>query len=287
MKYLTYIYDGVEAYGVAINGNVYKMKDINPAAPCSLVGFIESGIKTPDNDTVLHMGAKPVPLADVKVLAPIPYPRREIICLGRNYLDHVNEIKTDPNRTVPEIPVYFGKRAYPANSPGGRIPLHTGVTEQIDYEVELAAVVGKQCENVAEADAFDYIFGYTIINDVSARDLQTRHNQWYLGKSLAGYCPMGPYIADKNEIPDPGNVNITSRVNGETRQKSNTRMMIFPIAFCISQLSRGFTLLPGDIVATGTPAGVGHGFDPPRHLKQGDVVECEADGVGVLTNYVG
>jgi len=287
MKYLTYIYNGDETYGAVIKGNVYKMRDIIPNAPGSLAEFIERGVTIPDEINILNMGARSVPLADVVIKAPIPYPRREIICLGRNYLDHVNEIKTDPNRTAPETPVYFGKRAHPANDPGGRIPLHTGVTDQIDYEAELAVIIGKKCEDITEADAFGHIFGYTLINDVTARDLQVKHNQWYLGKSLAGFCPMGPFIADKNEIPDPQNINISSRVNGETRQKSNTRLMIFSVAFCISQLSRGFTLLPGDILATGTPAGVGHGFDPPRHLKKGDAVECEADGVGVLLNFVG
>jgi len=289
MKYATYITRGVLTYGVLTGDYLYPMDAVLSDAPPDLIGFIESGIKLPSETEISARGVTPIPLNDVTLKAPIPYPRRDVICLGKNYQDHIDEIKSTalPGGGRPALPVYFGKRACPANDPEGVIPAHDGVTSQLDYEVELAVVIGKPCADIDEADAHKYIFGYTLINDVTARDVQKGHNQWYYGKGFAGCCPMGPVIADTAAMPDASNLNICSRVNGEPRQNGHTSQMIFTVPYVISQLSRGLRLLPGDIIATGTPAGVGHGFDPPKHLRRGDVVECEADVIGVLRNYVG
>ena len=289
MKYLTFEYAGRETYGALHNEKIYPAREIfGGGSPGTLAGFIERGM-TIDAAAIKRSDATPLAMSDIKLKAPIPSPRREIICLGKNYLDHVNEIKSTAPKGggVPSAPVYFGKSARSVIGGGEIIPTHENVSSMLDYEAELAVVIGKECVDINDEDAFEYIFGYTVLNDVTARDLQARHGQWYLGKSLAGFCPVGPVIADKNEIPFPDRLNIRSYVNGELRQDSNTGAMIFGIPFIISQLSRGFGLFPGDIIATGTPAGVGHGFDPPKNLRRGDVVECEIEKIGRLTNTVG
>ena len=286
MKYVSFKFNGFDSYGALHKEMIYPAREIFPDAPENLVGFIESGNSITEDD-IKKSGACPIEQSAVKILAPIPRPVREIICLGKNYADHANEVKATSSGDIPAHPVYFSKSAFSVIGNGDFIPTHDDVTKQIDYESELAVVIGKKCVNVPEENALEYIFGYTIINDITARDLQTKHGQWYLGKGLRGFCPMGPVIADKNEIKNPCDLKIKSRVNGETRQDSNTRNLIFNIAFIISQLSRGFYLYPGDIIATGTPAGVGHGFNPPKNLSRGDIVECEVEKIGVLTNTIG
>jgi 2-keto-4-pentenoate hydratase/2-oxohepta-3-ene-1,7-dioic acid hydratase in catechol pathway len=164
--------------------------------------------------------------------------------------------------------------------------LHKDVTKEVDYEVELGVIIGKTCKNVTEAEVKDYIFGYTIINDITARDLQRKHVQWLRGKSLDTFCPMGPILVTKDEIEDHSNLKISLKINDEIRQSSNTSKMIFSIEKIISELSNGITLLPGDVIATGTPEGVGMGFVPPKYLKEGDVVTCAVESIGELTNYV-
>ena len=173
-----------------------------------------------------------------------------------------------------------------AGKPDGVIPRHAGLTDRLDYEAELAVVLGKAARDVKAADAADYIFGYTVLNDVSARDLQTGHKQWYFGKSLDGFTPMGPVLVTADEIAYPPALEITSRVNGELRQKSNTALLITSIGQILEELTGGMTLLPGTIIATGTPAGVGMGFDPPRFLQSGDTVECAIEGIGTLCSTV-
>jgi len=227
-------------------------------------------------------------LADVELMAPIPYPIRNIICLGLNYSDHATELKDSfgKQRKEPEAPVYFGKMANEIIGPGGFICKHTGVTETIDYEVELVAVIGKGGTNIKPEDAFDHIFGYTIMNDVTARDLQHRHTQWVKGKSLDTFTAMGPVIVHRSQFNDPPELDLSCAVNGEIRQSSNTRNLIFDLPYVISDLSKGFTLKPGDMIATGTPAGVGMGFEPPRYLQPGDTVTCTIEGIGTLENRV-
>ena len=230
-----------------------------------------------------------IPLGDVRLEAPIPHPKHGILCAGLNYASHAVEIAKSFGREykAPEHATYFIKRVDRAVGPGGDIPSHSGITQKLDYEVELAVIIGKLCKNVDKQSAPNYIFGYTVSNDVSARDLQNeRGAQWTLGKILDGSAPMGPWIVTRDEIPFPPALRISSRVNREPRQDSNTSDFIFDIPYIISELSQGITLEPGDIIMTGTPSGVGLGLTPPKFLRPGDVVECEIEGIGILKNQV-
>ena len=228
-------------------------------------------------------------LSDVELLAPIPRPRQDVLCLGMNYLAHAEEAvrySADAFRKERPVAVYFSKRVSEAGKPDGLIPRHAGLTDRLDYEAELAVVLGRTARDVKAADAADCIFGYTVLNDVSARDLQTGHKQWYFGKSLDGATPMGPVLVTADEIAYPPALEITCRVNGELRQQSNTSLLITSIGQILEELTAGMTLLPGTIIATGTPAGVGMGFDPPKFLQSGDVVECAIEGIGTLRSTV-
>jgi 2-keto-4-pentenoate hydratase/2-oxohepta-3-ene-1,7-dioic acid hydratase in catechol pathway len=219
------------------------------------------------------------PQKRVRLLAPIGTPGRNVFCLGRNYADHAAE----RGAAVPEHPVYFTKPDTAVVGPGDDV-IHHAVTKELDYEVELAVVIGAGGRDIARDGALGHVFGYTIINDVTARDLQKRHNQWFKGKSLDTFCPMGPVLVTADEIPDPQALAISMRVNGQLRQQSHTSKMIFPVAQCIEVLSLGMTLLPGDIIATGTPDGVGAATG--NFLKAGDRMEAEVEGIGVLANKV-
>lgn len=229
-----------------------------------------------------------VELNTVKISAPIPQPKRNVICLGLNYRDHVEESKRTLGSQIkmPEAPVYFGKMASEIIGPMGEVNSHAGVTSEIDYEVELAVIIGKEGINIPIDEVENYIFGYSILNDFSARDLQKKHAQWIKGKSLDTFTTMGPYIVHKSQIPFPVHLNLSCRVNDEIRQNSNTDNLIFDIPYIISDLSKGLTLKPGDIIATGTPAGVGMGFNPPKYLKSGDVVTCSIEKIGELVNKI-
>lgn len=234
-------------------------------------------------------GAPTVAMADVKLLAPIPTPKQDVICLGMNYLDHAIESAAYHKQSFDRdhnIPVYFSKRVHQAVAPKGDILRHAGLVERLDYEVELAVVLGKDAFHVAPEDVEQYIFGYTVINDVSARMLQTRHKQFYFGKSLDGFTPMGPCIVTADEIAYPPTLGISSKVNGEARQNSNTDQLMTTITDMIVELSRGMTLTAGTILITGTPAGVGMGFHPPQFLDVGDVVECTIESIGTICNTV-
>jgi 2-keto-4-pentenoate hydratase/2-oxohepta-3-ene-1,7-dioic acid hydratase in catechol pathway len=219
------------------------------------------------------------PQKRVRLLAPIPSPSRNIFCLGRNYADHAAE----RGAAAPEHPVYFTKPATSVVGPGDDV-VHHAITKELDYEVELAVVIGVGGRDVARADALKHVFGYTIVNDVTARDLQKRHQQWFKGKSLDTFCPMGPVLVTADEVPDPQGLAISLRVNGQLRQSSHTSKMIFPVAQCIEVLSQGMTLLPGDVIATGTPEGVGAATG--NFLKAGDRIEAEVELIGVLHSKV-
>lgn len=219
------------------------------------------------------------PLKRVRLLAPIPHPARNIFCLGRNYADHAAE----RGAAVPEHPVYFTKPGTAVVGPGDEV-VHHAVTSELDYEVELAVVIGTAGRDISRGDALKHVFGYTIINDVTARDLQKRHAQWFKGKSLDTFCPMGPMLVTADEIPNPQALSIALRVNGQVRQSSNTGKMIFPVDQCVEVLSIAMTLLPGDIIATGTPDGVGAATG--NFLKAGDRMEAEIEKIGVLANRV-
>ena len=220
--------------------------------------------------------------------APISRPAKNVICLGLNYSSHVKESAQARGREVkiPEHPVFFTKAPTAVNGPFDPIPWDPAITAQVDYEVELGVVIGIGGKNIARANALDHVFGYTVINDVSARDLQVRHLQWFKGKSLDGFCPMGPVVVTADEFGDPQNKNIGTRVNGVQKQNSTTANMIFPVDVIIETLSKGMMLEPGDVIATGTPEGVGLGRTPQEFLNDGDMVETEVEGIGVLRNQV-
>jgi 2-keto-4-pentenoate hydratase/2-oxohepta-3-ene-1,7-dioic acid hydratase in catechol pathway len=231
-----------------------------------------------------------LPLSSVKLLAPIPSPRRNIFCVGKNYRDHAREFAGSgyeagavKGAEIDEYPAVFTKPASTVVGPGATVSLHKHVTSAVDYEVELTLVIGKAGRDIPKDKAFDHIWGYTIINDVTARDRQRNHKQWFLGKALDTFCPMGPWITTADEV-DAENLDVKCWVNGELRQNANTRDLIFDIRTLVSTISSGLTLVPGDLIATGTPAGVGLGFDPPKFLEAGDEVSMSITGLGTLTN---
>jgi 2-keto-4-pentenoate hydratase/2-oxohepta-3-ene-1,7-dioic acid hydratase in catechol pathway len=221
-----------------------------------------------------------VALGDVKLLAPVTNPNK-VIAIGLNYLDHIRE----SNAQTPKIPIMFTKYTSSIIGDGDTIHWDPNETAKVDWEVELAVVIGKRAYRISEESVFDYVVGYTVCNDVSARDLQSeRGDQWIRGKSMDTFCPLGPCIVTKDEIADPHNLKLRTLVNGQTMQDSNTSELLFKIPHLVSYLSRAFTLLPGDVIITGTPPGVGMGKKPPIFLKHGDVVSVEIDGIGKLTN---
>ncbi|MGZ3646130.1 MAG: fumarylacetoacetate hydrolase family protein [Ktedonobacteraceae bacterium] len=227
-------------------------------------------------------------LSDIQLAAPIPRPRKNLMCLGWNYADHAKEtaLIRGQDTKAPEYPVIFTKAPTTINSPYGNIVIDPKVSVEVDWEVELAVIIGNGGKNISEEDAMSHVFGYTVLNDVTARDLQSRHKQFFKGKSIDGYCPMGPWIVTADEINDPQQLEVRLRVNGITKQEGNTSMMVFPIRTIIAILSQGMTLEPGDIIATGTPSGVGFARNPPEFLKAGDVMETEVEGIGILRNVV-
>lgn len=232
-------------------------------------------------------------LGDAEILAPIDHPRRNIFCVGKNYHAHAEEFSKSgfdssakPDEHIPEAPVVFTKPYSTIIPTGATIPSHPNVTSQLDYEAEVGVVIGKGGSSIRKADAMDHVFGYTIINDVTARDLQKKHKQWFLAKSLDGFCPMGPYIVTADTL-DGQSLDVKCWVNDELRQDANTEQLIFDIPTLIETLSAGITLQPGDVIATGTPAGVGIGFTPPKFVKTGDVIRIQVEGIGTLENTVG
>ena len=238
---------------------------------------------------LLDLVSDKINVEETETLAPIPNPKQDIICLGINYMAHAEEAARYEKEAFGgdrPFAVYFSKRANECVATEGNIPSYPELVDSLDYECELAVIIGKNAKNVSEENAFDYVFGYTILNDVSARNLQTRHKQWYFGKSLDGFCPMGPDIITEDEFDRPPVLTIQSYINGELRQNSNTGLLIFDIPHVISELSQGTTLKAGTIISMGTPAGVGMGFQPPKFLKKGDVIECRIEKIGSLKNYV-
>jgi 2-keto-4-pentenoate hydratase/2-oxohepta-3-ene-1,7-dioic acid hydratase in catechol pathway len=223
-------------------------------------------------------------LEEVQLLAPIPRPSKNVFCIGKNYRDHAIEMGSEAD--IPENIMVFSKAPTAVIGHGEGIPSHSKVTDQLDYEGELAVVIGKTGTGITKEEAMDYVFGYTIINDITARDLQQKHKQFLLGKSLDGTCPMGPWIVHHSDIPNPESLMIETKVNGEVRQKGNTSDFIFDIRTTIAELSKGMTLEAGDIIATGTPAGVGKGMKPPVFLKAGDTIEITIEGIGTLRNEI-
>ena len=239
----------------------------------------------------LPPAAESVPLSAVSLAAPVPRPHRNIFCVGKNYHEHAHEFAASgfdssaAKGAVPDAPIVFSKLPETVVPNGAPIKIDADVTSAVDYEAELAVIIGKAGRNIAPADALDYVWGYSIVNDVTARDLQGRHSQWLIGKSQDSFCPMGPWAVTADEI-DLSDTPVRCWVNDELRQDSNTSLLIFDVPTIIAAISNGITLQPGDVIATGTPAGVGIGFDPPRYLTPGDRVRIEIGGIGVLENPV-
>jgi len=235
--------------------------------------------------------AETIPLGEVSLQAPVPRPRRNIFCVGKNYHEHAHEFaqsgfdSSAAKGAVPEAPIVFSKLPETAIPAGAPIGIDASVTTAVDYEAELAVIIGKGGRNIQAADALDHVWGYTIVNDVTARDLQGKHSQWLIGKSQDSFCPMGPWAVTADEI-DLSDTAVRCWVNDELRQESNTKLLIFDVPTIIAAISNGVTLKPGDVIATGTPAGVGIGFKPPKYLVPGDRVRIEIDGIGVLENPV-
>jgi 2-keto-4-pentenoate hydratase/2-oxohepta-3-ene-1,7-dioic acid hydratase in catechol pathway len=229
-----------------------------------------------------------LPLASVALQAPIPKPRRNVFCVGRNYMDHVAEgdrTRGITNSEVPKYPQFFTKAADCVIAPDAKVPTHEGVTKWLDYEVELVAIIGTAGRDIPKEKALEHVYGWTIGNDVTGRDLQRRHGQWFKGKSLDRSCPLGPVIVPAADL-SAADLAIGLKINGEQRQSSRTSKMIFDVPEIIHQLSSGFTLLPGDVIMTGTPEGVGYAMQPPQTLKAGDVMELTIEGIGTLTNTI-
>ncbi len=286
MKLLTYLHDNHPTPALLRGEEIVALSSIAPdilslidAGPAALAAARDYAATAPAALT----------LAEARLLAPIPAPRRNVICLGKNYAEHARESYEARGEQVitTEYPVIFTKATTTINGPYDDIPTDDAVSAQMDYEAELAFIIGRPARHVARADAMNYVFGYTVLNDVTARDLQTAHKQFHIGKSLDGCCPIGPWIVTADAIPDPHALRITCHVNGELRQDSAGEVMTFDIPAMIEILSRTMTLLPGDIIATGTPSGVGFARKPPVFLRPGDVVECAIDGIGAIRNTIG
>ncbi len=300
MYFCNYIYKGTECLGVLtedgqqvvpisdlllkITGksDIQNLKDMFGNCTVNIPTF-----KLELANYIATSGDKIIPLNEVELTAPIST-YNDILCLGKNYAAHAKELGGSifDDTSIPQYPIYFTKRANSVQDPEGAVYYDPEFTTQLDYEAELAVIIGKEARNIEKEDVEEYIFGYTIINDISARDVQHQHKQWFRGKSYETYCPMGPYILHASAVEFPPKLNITCRVNGEVRQQDNTSSMIFDIPTVVSELSKTFTLKPGDVISTGTPAGVGMGFDPPKFLTPGDVVECEIEKIGILRNKI-
>ena len=292
MKLVTFESGGRRRIGVMETED--KIADVaaaDPSLPTDMLPLIAgwAPLSSRLRDAVAR--APRVRLADVTLKAPLPRPPRNIFCVGKNYHEHAKEFASSgfdatAKEVVPDAPVVFTKPPSGVIGPGEPIPSHLDPTSSVDYEGELSVVIGTGGRAIRRADALSHVFGYTIINDVTARTLQQKHRQWVLGKGIDGFCPMGPAILTADEVPDPTVLRLRTWINGELRQDAPLSDLIFDIPTLIETISAGITLEPGDVIATGTPAGVGIGFSPPKFLKPGDRVRIEVSGIGVLENPV-
>ncbi|QHE60957.1 FAA hydrolase family protein [Rossellomorea vietnamensis] len=285
MKFVSYAVEGNETYGVEVEGRIIDLAGVDEL-PGDLLQGIEAGedfLKRAEAVLREKGGALPSFRKDeVQWLSPIPRVKRNIMCVGKNYREHAIEMGGEQD--IPKNIMIFTKATHTVIGHRETVLHHDDITEELDYEGELAVIIGRKGRGISPEEAMDHVFGYSILNDITARDLQKKHGQFFIGKSLDTTCPMGPFLVTKDEVDDPQNLSIITKVNGEIRQSSNTGQMIFSIPTIISTLSKGMTLLPGDVIATGTPSGVGKGYNPPRFLRKGDVVEIEIEGLGILTN---
>ena len=269
----------------ALPGSLVDLVRQGPAAWRRLSDFLEATLSAPS--TASRHG-RAYPVGEIRLHAPIPRPAKNVFCVGRNYLSHIEEGARAQGRTakVSSVPVFFTKPPTSVIGPYDDIPWDRAVTQQVDWEVELGVVIGVGGRNIPRSAALDHVFGYTVINDVSARDLQHSHVQFFKGKSLDGFCPMGPVVVTADQFRDPQAAPLSLRVNDIVKQRGNTRDMIFPIDQLIESLSHGLTLEAGDILATGTPDGVGFARTPPEFLRVGDIMETEVEGIGTMRNRI-
>lgn len=297
MKLLSFKLDGQVKFGPKVKKDdavwdVLKIQEqlqVLKSYPSTIIEGISLGFEFVEQTRKLVDAAQQLDNADdfkyayskIEWLAPIPRTPKNVLCVGKNYSEHVKEMG---HNAVPEKIVVFTKAPTAIAADEATLPVHADKTSELDYEGELAIVIGKRGQNVPKAMAYDYVFGYTIANDISARDIQYGHGQFFLGKSLDGTCPMGPYLVSKDEIPDPQKLSIVTKVNGSVRQNGSTSDMMFTVEDIIAELSKYVTLEPGDIILTGTPSGVGKGMTPPQYLKAGDEVKISIEGIGTLAN---
>lgn len=296
MRFATAIYENEEFVGLVSDDgkeilNLSKASKVNHLPlPATLAECISEGNVFLEKVTVLRELLEKesqecyLSMDQVKLLAPIPKPQKNIFCVGKNYADHAIEMGSADD--IPEEIMVFTKAPTTVIGDKGTVLNHKEITSELDYEGELAVIIGRTGRAIPKEKALDYVFGYTIINDITARDLQAKHKQFFIGKSLDTTCPMGPWIVHHSVVQNPSRLKIQTYVNGELRQNSNTEHFIFPVEKIISELSKGMTLEAGDIIATGTPAGVGKGFKPPRFLRPGDEIEISISGIGTLKNKI-
>src|SRR5882757_828570 len=295
MIFLTFAHQNAHRLGLVVGD---KVLDLTGAWPAGSTAPRDVGELAAAGDAALDIvrglsksaaGGALLARSSLKVLAPIPQPRKNVFCVGRNYKAHIDEgmrAQGKPPAPLPVLPEFFTKPPTAVIAAGDTIPLHANATKMLDYEVELAVIIGRKGVDIKADKAFDHVFGYSIINDITGRELQRAHGQWFKGKGLDRSCPFGPVVVHASALPNVEDLRISSTVNGELRQDSRTSNMIFPIAVIIEHLSRGLTLEPGDIIATGTPAGVGYAMEPPRFLAAGDRVTADVEGIGSLENTI-
>lgn len=287
MRLISYSSDGGIGLGVLLPGQDDLFR---PVPGLHMLEFIQSGQAGLDRARKAQETGPGLPVASVSLLAPLPELKRNVFCLGWNYAEHSKEtahLRGREKNLLPERPVFFTKATTALNGPFSDIPVDARVSSQTDWEVELGVIIGRRGKNIPREEAYEHVFGYTVINDVSARDIQIAHGkQFFKGKSLDGYCPMGPWIVTRDEIADPHALALRCRVNGVLKQEGCTKDLIFDIPAIVQWLSLGLTLLPGDVIATGTPSGVGFARTPPEYLQPGDVVECEVEGIGSIRNRI-
>ena len=292
MKIATYWHAGTRNVGqLSADGSTVTPlilgEQVHDVGALALIERMAAGLPFP------AAAGHPVPLASVRLDAPLPRPRRNIFCVGKNYHEHAREFAqsgfdssiSTPGDDIPSHPIIFSKLPDSVIAPGAAIRIPAGISEAIDYEAELLVVIGRGGRGIPAVQAMDHVWGYTIINDVTARDWQQRHRQWLMGKSFDTFCPMGPWLVTADEL-NGGDTGVRCWINDELRQDARTTDLIFNIAALIETISAGITIYPGDLIATGTPAGVGIGFKPPKYLKAGDRVKIEIDGIGILENPV-
>jgi 2-keto-4-pentenoate hydratase/2-oxohepta-3-ene-1,7-dioic acid hydratase in catechol pathway len=274
---------------IIVSSDSKRYWDIQEFLPGFKGDMVDLITAVPDPKAGIKVTAEGRPMTGVRLLAPIISPRRNVFLVGKNYHEHAREFNKSgfdgSNEDVPPLPSYFTKPASSIVGPDAPVLSHQDVTQEVDYENEFTVIIGKGGRGIKKADAYKHVWGYTIVNDVTARDLQKQARQWFLGKSLDTFCPMGPWIVTADEI-DPENTQLKTWINGELRQNANTGDLIFDIPTLIEVLSAGITLQPGDIIATGTAAGVGIGFKPPKFLKPGDEMKLEISGIGTLINRI-